>query len=83
MGAIRLDVEEYCQDGLCGMFDPDVETNCLRIDNKVVHDTQIRCSHRAVCQHLWDFFKKRACELGYIQDKPNALDYDPSTPQYR
>lgn len=81
MGAIRLDLEEYCQDGLCGMFDPDVEKNYLCIDYKVVHDTQIRCSHRAVCQHLWDFFEKRARELGYIQDKPNAL-YDDPTPKH-
>lgn len=79
---IHLELEEYCQDGSCGIFDPEVDTNCLRVNNKAVYDTRIRCSHRAICQHVCDFFEKRGRELGYIQDKPTLYD-DPSIPNYR
>lgn len=80
--SIRLELEEYCQDGLCGIFDPEINTQCIYADGKSFYDTSIRCGHRATCQHICDFFEKRYRELGYIQDKPNAL-YDDPSPELR
>lgn len=78
---IHLELEEYCQDGSCWRFDPEVDTQCLYANGKSFYDTRIRCSNRAICKHVYDFFEKRGRELGYIQDKPNALVDDP-TPKY-
>ena len=60
--AIYLDLEEYCQDGQCRIFEPEVSKMIACHDGKWFCSIRIQCKYRDGCESVCEYFKKRSKE---------------------